>query len=149
MRTISDHNRRLESLPVDFTVEQQHRVPALAQSESVGGDAEDGVHAFEQVRDQVTARDRMNEDRTVEDDVEGQQIGESFGRWLRAAHVLERMTCQANPLSAIETRGYKQSRGVACLTSSEEWWRRVLVRSAVTRQAPSGWQQGGVTIGVR
>jgi hypothetical protein len=67
------------------------------------------VHGFEQVRDEVTACDRMNEDRTVEDDVGGQQIGESFGRWLRAAHVLERMTCQANPLGAIETRGYNRA----------------------------------------
>jgi hypothetical protein len=61
----------------------------------------------------------MNEDRTVEDDVGGQQIGESFGRWLRAAHVLERMTCQANPLGGIETRGYNRA----------ELWRSLLVRS--------------------
>ena len=45
------------------------------------------------------------EDRTVEDNVGGQQVGESFGRWLRAAHVFERMTCQANSLGALETAG--------------------------------------------
>src|SRR4029450_2904987 len=100
---------RLESLPVDLTVEQQHRVPALAQAESVGGDAEDGVHGLEQVRDEPTACDRMNEDRTVEDDVGGQQIGQSSAPWLRAPPVLERMTCQANPLGAIETRGYNRA----------------------------------------
>jgi hypothetical protein len=99
LRTISDHSRRLESLPVDLTVEQQHCVPTLAQAESVGGDAEDGVHGFEQVRDEATACDRMNEDRTVEDDVGGQQIGESFGRWLRAAHVREPIPASPTPLT--------------------------------------------------
>ena len=31
------------------------------------------------------------------------------------------------------------------LEDHEGWWRRVLVRSASTRKAPPGWQQGGVT----
>lgn len=100
LRTVSDDNRHLEGLAVDLTVEQHHRVAALAHAESVGGYAEDGVHGFEQVRDGVTACDRMDEDRTVEDHVRGEQVGESFGRWLGAAHVLELMTCQSNPLGS-------------------------------------------------
>src|SRR4030095_2617055 len=51
----------------------------------------------------------MNEDRTVEDNVGGQQVGESSGRWLRATHVFERMTCQANSLGALETAGYSRA----------------------------------------
>jgi hypothetical protein len=103
---VSYHDHNLESSPFYLAVEQQHRVDSFAQAESVDRPAEDRVNGFEQVRDSITAGDRMDEDRTVEDDVGGEEAGESLGSRVRAAHLFERVPVQANPSSSIESRGY-------------------------------------------
>jgi SAM-dependent methyltransferase len=107
--TVSYHDHHLESLPLDLTVELHHRIASIAQAETVGGSAEDGVHRFKQFRDEGTAGHRMDEYRTVEDDVGRQQASESLGRRVRAAYVLEGMTFHANPPGAIEKTRYNRA----------------------------------------
>ena len=66
---LSDHDRDLKGVAVDLTVKENDGVPSLAQAKPVRGLTEDAVHSLEELRDEVAAGDRMDEDGAVENDV--------------------------------------------------------------------------------
>lgn len=59
----------LERLALHLAIEQQRCIASFAQAEPVRRHPEDRVHGLQQFCDEVTTRDGMYEDRTVEHDI--------------------------------------------------------------------------------